>query len=95
MSNLTVQDIDDLIDSVEAWEKEPSSNALTGSILGAVLVGMSKSDESKDKFEADDSDKQAKAKIETDRRKRRAIFLKAKLMELRDEALIAEATSKQ
>lgn len=90
---LTRQDLDTLIEAVEAWEREDAF----GDMMGDMLTSLVCRDDpiAKAKIE----EERAKQKIERDQKrttkKERGIMLRAKLIQLRDSAdadrLLADA----
>jgi hypothetical protein len=77
---LTYSDIELLIKAIEAWEQQVASNAMSTSLMGAMLLGDSDSraEEFMDKTIS-------KAAIETENRKRTATLLKAKLYGMQEQ----------
>lgn len=93
---LTIQEINQILESIEAWEKEPMSRGFSDSMLGMMLGGLSPKKEDEDarfaRLERDQKVKLDKAAMEQRIRKESAILLKAKLITMRNE-LTAELTS--
>lgn len=89
MDELTVQDIDVLIEAVEAWiTAESRSKLLAGLIVGA-MAGNGDSERSFDVFhKITEGREDGEAS-----RKETAIMLKAKLLKLRDRLMIAEVAT--
>jgi hypothetical protein len=83
--SLTADDINTLLDSVSAWERAKQEEGFSSSLLTAMIVP-------RDKGESDWKAVVMKpieaVKEETERRKRSAIMLKAKLVHLLDRTLL-------
>ena len=77
---LTAQDIDLLLAAIDSWERELGQKSMMSGLLTAVFV----KDEAK--AEASMAEQAARAEAETNRRKRQAILLKAKLVQMADES---------
>lgn len=84
---LTKQDLDVMVEAVEAWEREPSSTSLLGDVMGAMFC------RNEEEREAALRERE-KAKRERDEsmrvRKERSVLLRAKLIQMRD-SMIAES----
>jgi hypothetical protein len=79
--NLTTQDLNDLIDAVELWERKGEE----GKMLGLMLAGlMVKDDAGRERLLADDKAREQKEERSRRQRKDRGILLRAKLIQLRD-----------
>jgi hypothetical protein len=76
---LTTQDINLMLEALEAWEKEAMSAGLLGGILGVIVA----KDEEDATSRADA--RMAEASQEARRRSRSAVLLKAKLITMQDE----------
>lgn len=77
---LTSDDIDLLLEAIDAWEREPNGTALISSLMG-FSIAKDESDAKKHMI-----DKMETAKIAIGKRYRRAILLKAKLIQMQDES---------
>ena len=76
---LTVSDCELLIEALGRW----SERSVVGSLFGAVMSGMVP-DEHKDKWKADVKEMEAKEAKDASDRKRRALLLQAKLVQIGD-----------
>lgn len=94
--NLTIQEINQLLEAIDAWEKEPMRNGFTDGMLGAMLNGLGpkegSQEERAEKFERETKQRIERSTIEERVRKESAILLKAKLITMRNE-LTAEMSS--
>lgn len=81
---LTREDLDVLVEAVETWEKAPMGEAMTTSIMGAMFL--------RDEDKADEFMQKEKTRAEgrERERKRKAIMLKAKLMQMADDMVAEE-----
>lgn len=78
---LTKQDIDVLIDAVEAWEKGDSG----GEIISSLMTGMfCRTDDDRREAERRQLPGKLKAESEKKMRKERGVTLRAKLIAIRD-----------
>lgn len=93
MNELTSQDIDNLIDAVDAWEERTRTRNSMGSLMTAVLC---RTPEERLKVEAEMAGEKAREKNEAKAQREQAIRLRAKLLSVRDsldaERLLDEAT---
>lgn len=81
MDDLTIQDIELLIESVKAWQA--NSGKMIGAIFGAML-GPKPSDPSYTEFKRQQEDGERKEKREQTIRDDRAVMLHAKLIGIRN-----------
>jgi len=83
----TEDEINVLLEAVEAWEKEDAASGLMSMMLGAMLI--------KDEAERDAMMEESKAATEakTNAKKERAILLKAKLIQMRNANIAREAAA--
>lgn len=79
---LTKQDIDVLIESLDCWEQKDFSGDLMSAILGGMIP--MRDPEMKAKYEADRAAEKVKGERDRKNRKERSIMLKAKLLSIRD-----------
>lgn len=73
---LTIEEINTLLEALDAWESQPTSSAAIGGMLGMALLG-------KEKGDAYMEEAMDKSKSEVELRRERSIMLKAKLVELK------------
>ncbi len=78
MNELTNQDLDLLIDSLDAVEKEAKSGAMIGKMMGAMLGGRSMLDRIEAEEQADERRTGEKRLL-----RERCIVLKAKLVQIK------------
>jgi hypothetical protein len=81
---LTSQDIEMLFEALDAWETEATSNSMLGSLFA---MALSKDD---GKVMAEDILTEGRDKTRT--RKEQSILLKAKLLQMRDEAVAQDVS---
>jgi hypothetical protein len=86
-SPLTNSDIDTLMLALDAYKTKFTSDALLGSVMMAVLSGPS---EDKDSFKTTTERMMGEAKKQEDGVEETIILLKAKLIQMRDKATIAD-----
>jgi len=79
---LSAEEVNLLYEALEAWEKQCTDQALTSSLLGMMLTRDK--DEAEKSFHETMDNGQREANI----RKRKAIILKAKLMETLDDCAL-------
>ena len=88
--NLTVQDYDTLIEAVDSWISASKRDTLLTSVfMGSLLAKAGAIDEAKEMVEMMTSGEDEKV----ERRKETATLLKAKLIQLRDKAAVAEVSA--
>ena len=83
--SLTADDINTLLESVSAWEKAKQDEGFSHSLLTAMITPKDKSESD---WKAEVMKPLDAVKEETERRKRSAIMLKAKLVHLLDRTLL-------
>ena len=86
---LTVQDIDNLIEALDSWVNKGMAGKMMGHLMGAMIC---RDEESKAAWEAKNREDEAKEAHEQNARKEDAAILKTKLILLRREILAQEAT---
>lgn len=80
-------EIDILMEALDAWESKDSMSDLLVTMLGA---GMAKDEASRDSYLEERQIEMEKRKLEQRTRKEQAILIKAKLIQMRDRADIEE-----
>ncbi len=83
-NDLTRQDVDVLIEAMEAWERSGSEGQLMGSLMGSLLCRGDEEAMAKMKKEQERSRREFEEKQRL--RKERSVVLRAKLISLRDAA---------
>lgn len=83
MTDLTKQDLEMLIEAVEAWESKDAAAQLMDSMLGSLVC---KNDEDRKRFEEKQEQKAMARNEHKKMRKERSIILRAKLIAMRDSA---------
>ena len=78
---LTRQDVDCLIDAVEAWEKSGNEGRMIGSLIGSM---MCRDDEQRKKVEQEFLAREEEGNRKAKTMKERGVLLRAKLIALRD-----------
>jgi hypothetical protein len=95
LTELTRQDLDDLIDAVESWETAGQSGEMVADLLGAVIVSGDANPRTKAEIEKAAKERKRRYEIKTRLRKDRSIMLRAKLIQIRDgvqaDALLRDA----
>jgi hypothetical protein len=99
MTELTSQEINQLIEALIAWEKEPSQQELQGSLFGVMFAGVgAKTDEERrvavDAAKAKSGRLMEKAKQEDQIRREVSVILQAKLLSMRNAAINTELSGK-
>jgi hypothetical protein len=95
LSQLTRQDLDDLIDAVEAWENSGDAGEMAADLMGAMLC---RGDDPKMKAEVERATFERKRELKAKKRirKERSIMLRAKLLQIRDgveaDSLLADSS---
>lgn len=82
-NNLTIEEINILLNAVESWEKEPLIMGGQEMMLSGIMATMSDDESSKNNATKQMHDVRVKAEKETDDRKEIATLLKAKLYSMR------------
>lgn len=77
---LTDQELEILVECVEAWEQKPMSEGVTGTLLGAMFC---RGTEERERFMREDEQRLKQAQGDQKLRRERATLLKAKLIQLR------------
>lgn len=85
---LTIEDIDVLIEAVEKWETADASDDLMFGMMGIMLAG---SKENADKILKEQEVDRANSKEKRQVKKERAVLLKAKLIQMKDAMIIKSA----
>lgn len=80
--SLTADDLNVLIEAVEAWESKDFASEMMGDMVEAMLIG--KDPESRAEYEAKSKQRKDDYKRNQRQRKDRSILLRAKLIQLRD-----------
>lgn len=84
--HFSADDIDTLVEALEAWENKSDVGEFMGDLLGAMLC---KDDPvAKAKMETERRDRMQKADREKRRRKERSVVLRAKLIDFRNAAAV-------
>ena len=86
---LNNDDIEILMDALDAWERAPGKDDILSGVFAAMLLG-SQDDESKEKFKKRSRESGETAQLEVRTRKEQAIMLKAKLLMMRDASVVDE-----
>ena len=86
MEKLTYEDFDLLVNAIEIWEKQPSTDGIMGAIFEVVMTKGANKEEAADKF----SEQLEKGSSEVEKRKRQTILLKAKLVIMQTEIATQE-----
>jgi hypothetical protein len=89
---LTDDDLDTLVDSLEAWENKGFAGEVMGDLMGAMLMDR-KNPEQVASFERERLAQRAKAEREKVARKERSIILRAKLLSIRNERRVGRVES--
>jgi len=84
---LTNEDIDVLMKALDAYKSKDANSGLMSVMLGAMLTKK----EDKDSFMAEADEIMAKAKRTGEQLEETIILLKAKLIGMRDKAIVSEA----
>lgn len=91
--SLSVAEINNLMDALDAWEKAPAQDGMIQSIMTGVINSMTAgtdpttAKEKMDKWKAEDQQAQVRAKVAVKLREEQALKLKVKLLEMRDAVL--------
>ena len=78
---LTNQEINTIIEALEAWETASSSAGFSAELMGTMLVGRIKDPVEEAKFKAEREKRFEEGKIEDRKRKNISIMLKAKFIQ--------------
>ncbi len=92
-SDLSIDEIQILIESLKAWEKQPISDEMFGSMLGAMFMGMSPKEDreaEKKSFHERETKKLDMAQKKGEVRRDQSIMLQAKLLVMRNSILNGE-----
>lgn len=84
MADLTVTEIDTLMEALDAWESKDMGDTLMTGMLSMALL-------SKEDAKAEMEKEMAEAREKTRRKKETSILLKAKLIGMKDGATVSEA----
>lgn len=91
MSNLTNKDIDILCDALESWERKDDA----GMFLGGMLTSLLSKDAPPEmiaEMKKMDEEREAERERKTRERKEKSIILRAKLIMLKENAIVEEAS---
>lgn len=86
---LNAQDFQNLLNAVDALEREDSTSGLMATMLGAMVVTK----ENRDEFFREEKRLAAERQANAQVRREQAILLKAKLIAMRDSATASELTT--
>lgn len=92
-SNLTLDEIQNLIAALKAWETQPSTEGFTGALLGAMLCGLGSPEErseSKARAKADSERGREKSERDCAIRREQSVLLQAKLIQIKNQILSGE-----
>ena len=81
MNELSIEDLNVLIDAVDAWVEKDSSGELIGGLITAMLTD--KNPEAQEKMKREREADQAKKKQEKQLAKETAVLLKGKLIQMK------------
>ncbi|KKK85785.1 hypothetical protein LCGC14_2769830 [marine sediment metagenome] len=80
---LTIKDIEHLMDAVTEWERAPGRDAMSKSSMKMMLGAIAKVD--RDKMEQELNSDMEESKMQESLREETAVLLKAKLIQMRNE----------
>ncbi len=90
-SQLTIKDLEILIESLDAWENKEIAGEMMGELMSMMILGKDVTQEDKAQYEIDRDVKREKAEFEKRERKETSLLLKAKLVMLKQEIPIKDA----
>lgn len=85
---LTIEELDILIEAMDAWESRDSSSELMKSLMTAMIV---KDEEQRAKMLQEQEEEQEQAALEKRKEKEISILIKAKLIGMKDKATVKAA----
>jgi hypothetical protein len=90
---LTDDDLDTLVDALEAWESKDFGGEMLGDLVGAMVFSKSGDPNEKARYEADMETERKKRERARAHRKERSVLLRAKLLTIRNERRVARVAS--